>query len=60
MLKPSKSGVKATTSGQYELVGPKGGHTGVERTVVASEPLPPTQVEGQQWVLVDKTRTKGK
>lgn len=60
MLKPSKSGVKATMSGQYELVGPKGGRTGVERTVVANEPLPPTQVEGQQWILVDKTKTKGK
>ena len=60
MMKRFKSGEKATISGQYELVGPRGGRTGVERTVVAGEPLPPANAEGQEWILVDKTNTTGK
>ena len=43
-------------SGQYEIVGPRGGRTGVERTVVKNEPLPPTEKAGQRFVLVDKTK----
>ena len=53
-----KSGEKALTSGQYEMVGPRGGRTGVERTVVKNEPLPPTLESGQRYVLVDKTKTR--
>ena len=60
MLKRFKSGEKAPFSGQYELVGPRGGRTGVERTVVAGEPLPPAKAVGQEWILVDKTNTTGK
>ena len=51
-----KPGQTAPTSGQYEMVGPKGGRTGVERTVTRGEPLPPSRVSGQQYILVDKTR----
>ena len=29
-----KPGQKAPTSGQYEMLGPRGGHSGIERTVV--------------------------
>lgn len=53
-----KPGEKATTSGQYEMVGPRGGKTGVERTVVKNEPLPPTLESGQKYILADKTKTK--
>lgn len=42
------------------MVGPRGGKTGVERTVVKNEPLPPTLQAGQSYVLVDKTKTGGK
>lgn len=55
-----KPGQKAPTSGQYEMLGLKGGKTGVERTVVKNEPLPPTLQPGQSYVLVDKTKTGGK
>ena len=51
-----KPGEKAPASGQYEKVGPRGGGTGKEVTVVKNEPLPPTQEKGQKYILVDKTK----
>ena len=42
------------------MVGPRGGHTGIERTIVKNEPFPPTQQPGQSYVLVDRTKTGGK
>lgn len=51
-----KPGEKANYSGQYEMVGPRGGRTGIERTVVKGEPLPPTKQKGQSYILVDKTK----
>ena len=56
---PHKSGQKAPTSGQYAIVGPKGGKTGTEVTVSKGETLPPTPQAGQGFVLVDKTKHKG-
>lgn len=53
-----KSGEKAKRSGQYEIVGPRGGKTGEERTVVKGEPLPPTPKAGQKYVLADPTKNK--
>ena len=55
-----KPGEHAPRSGQYEIVGPRGGRTGIERTVVGGEPLPPTLQSGQRYILVDPTKTKGK
>lgn len=43
LLKP---GQKAPRSGQYEITGPRGGGTGVERTVTRNEPLPPKDWAG--------------
>lgn len=43
-------------SGQYEKVGPRGGHTGHEVTSTKGNPLPPTQEKGHGYVLVDPTR----
>ena len=57
--KIQKSGQIATISGQYEIVGPKGGKTGLEITAVKGNPLPPTPEIGQGFVLVDKTVHKG-
>jgi len=58
MAKTYKPGEEAPRSGQYEMVGPRGGLTGTERTVVRGEPLPPTKGPGQTYVLVDPTKTK--
>jgi hypothetical protein len=53
-----KPGEKAPDSGQYGIVGPRGGLTGVEVTVTKGETLPPTPKAGQVFVLVDKTKHK--
>jgi len=36
-----KPGEIVLRSGRYEIIGPKGGRTDAERTVVKDEPLPP-------------------
>lgn len=51
-----KPGQNAPRSGQYEIVGRRGGGTGQERTVVRNEPLPPTPKPGQGYRLVDPTK----
>lgn len=51
-------GEKAKHSGQYEIIGPRGGHTGKERTVVKGEPLPPTPKPKQSYILTDPTKNK--
>lgn len=53
LLKP---GERCPQSGQYEITGPRGGGTGVERTVVKDEPMPPTLEQGQKFRLVDPTK----
>jgi hypothetical protein len=54
--KTFKPGEKAADSGQYAIVGPRGGKTGDERTVTKGEPFPPTPEKGQGYVIVDKTK----
>ena len=51
-----KPGQTAPVSGQYEQVGPRGGRTGDERTVVRGEPLPPTPKSGRGYVVADRTK----
>lgn len=51
-----RPGQKASKSGQYEIVGPRGGGTGKERTVTKGEPLPPTPKSGLGYKLVDTTK----
>ena len=60
MKKTYKPGEKVPDSGQFEIVGPRGGHTGIERTVTKGEPFPPPLKSGQYFVLTDKTRHGGK
>ena len=55
---PLTPGSKAPASGQYGIVGPRGGDTGKERTVVKGEPLPPTPRAGQGYVINDRTKNK--
>ena len=55
---PHKPGQIAHDSGQYPLVGPKGGDQGVEVTVVAGEPFPPTPKPGMGYGKPDKTKHK--
>ena len=56
MSKPNlPPGTPAPASAQYEIVGPRGGRTGVERTVVRGEPLPPTRAPGETYRIADRT-----
>ena len=56
MSKTMKPGEIAQKSGQYGLIGPRGGDTGKERTVTRGEPLPPTPKPGMGYKLVDPTK----
>ena len=58
MPKKFKPGEKAPASGQYEIIGSRGGETGEERTVVRGEPLPPTPGPGQSYRIVDRSKNK--
>lgn len=56
MSKTFKSGETVRVSGQYEIIGQRGGHTGEEITGVKGKTLPPTPEPGQSFLLVDKTK----
>jgi hypothetical protein len=58
MAKTYKPGQKSPRSGQYGIVGPRGGRTGEERTVVEDEPFPPTPKKGMGYTLDDPTKHK--
>lgn len=53
-----KPGEKAPRSGQYEIVGPRGGRTGKERTGVKGKTLPPPPKAGQRYLLVDPSKNR--
>jgi hypothetical protein len=56
MANTYKPGEKAPRSGQYEIVGLRGGGTGEERTVVKEEPFPPSPKQGQRYRLSDPSK----
>lgn len=51
-----KPGQPAPKSGQYEIIGPRGGCTGEERTIPKGHTAPPTPKLGQTYILVDPTK----
>jgi hypothetical protein len=53
-----KPGEQAPVSAQYELVGPRGGHTGKERTVSRGEVLPPPPKPGMTYRIADRTKNR--
>lgn len=55
-MKNLKPGQKAPISAQIEIVGPRGGRTGEERTAVKGHTLPPTPKPGQTYIPVDPTK----
>lgn len=57
MNKTLRPGEKAPVSGQYAILGPRGGKTGTERTVTRGEPMPPPPEAGQKYRLTDRTKT---
>lgn len=56
-----KPGEITPDSGQYQVVGPRGGDRGgQEVTSVEGNPLPPTSQPDLRYKLVDKTKHKNK
>ncbi|WP_447643360.1 hypothetical protein [Nocardioides zeae] len=53
-----RPGNRTPVSGQYPVVGPRGGETGQEVTSVEGRPLPPTPKPGQGYGKPDVTRHK--
>jgi hypothetical protein len=58
--KTYRPGQTAPKSGQYGIVGPRGGSQGREVTVVKGEPFPPTPKPDMGFVLVDQTKHSSK
>ncbi len=54
---PLASGDRTPRSGQYEIIGSRGGRTGTERTSTRGNLLPPTPKSGQTYKLVDATKS---
>ncbi|RDC58685.1 hypothetical protein AHMF7616_05362 [Adhaeribacter pallidiroseus] len=57
MSRKLTAGTPAPKSGQYQIIGPRGGK-GPERTSTKGNPLPPTPKAGSFYKLVDPTKTK--
>jgi hypothetical protein len=54
LLKP---GTTAPVSGQYQVIGPRGGK-GPEVTSVKGEPLPPTPSRNSGYRIADRSKNK--
>lgn len=53
-----KPGEKAPASGQYRVVGPRGGNLHKEVTAIKGKTMPPTQKSGQTYIMNDPTKNK--
>ena len=53
-----KPGQTVKTSGQYVQVGPRGGVSRTESTLVQGKTTPPTSKPNSTYYLVDKTKHK--
>ncbi len=51
-------GTRSPFSGQVEIVGPRGGNTNIERTIVKDKIIPPPLKPGQTYKKVDGTKNK--
>jgi hypothetical protein len=58
MKKRLSPGEVAPVSGLYEIIGPRGGHTGVERTVPKGDVLPPTPEPGMSYEISERAHNK--
>jgi len=58
MKKKLKPGKEAPVSGLYELIGPRGGHTGKERTVARGAVLPPPPKAGMTYRIAERAHNK--
>jgi hypothetical protein len=59
MAKTLKPGQTAPASGQYKVLGPRGGDQGVEVTVTKGEPMPPNVISSIEKYASALTETRG-
>ncbi len=57
-MRQFKPGEIAPVSGVYELIGPRGGRTGKERTVARGEVLPPPPKPGMEYRISERAKNK--
>lgn len=57
-MKTIKPGQSVPSSGQYVIVGPRGGISKTEVTLVKGNPAPPTPKPHSSFAMVDKTKHK--
>ena len=53
-----KPGQETPYSGQYQVIGPRGGSRNKEITSTKGNPLPPTSNPGERYRLADGTKNK--
>ncbi len=58
LAKTFKPGETAPVSALYELIGPRGGRTGTERTVARGEVLPPPPKPGMSYRIAERAHNK--
>jgi hypothetical protein len=58
MAKTYKPGEVAPCPGVYEIVGPRGGRTGDERTIPEGRKLPPTPKPDEEYRLARRTHNR--
>lgn len=56
--KTFRSGMISPFSGEAEVIGSRGGHTGHEVTVDRGERFPPTPEEGQSFIVSRRAHNK--
>ena len=60
MVMAYKPGEVAPRSGEYELVGPRGGKTGETVTLSKNDRFPPSNKAGQVYEMLEKNSSKSK
>lgn len=58
MARILRPGEMAPASGEYEIIGPRGGQTGKERTVPKGRSLPPTPGANEGYKLVRRAHNR--
>ena len=53
-----KPGQTVPASGLYQIIGPRGGETGKERTMARGETAPPTPRPGESYRIAERARNK--
>ena len=53
-----RPGERVPASGLYQIIGPRGGETGKERTMARGETAPPTPKPGESYRIAERAKNK--